>query len=152
VASERCTRPDRRTVLVGGALASLTAACGGARPAPPAEAPGPDGFAPGRPVGETVAGGPGTVLGPVDAVPPGGGVVYERLAVVVTRTTAGELRGLSAVCPHDGCLVSEVTDASIVCPCHGSRFDLDGAVTRGPARGPLAARPVRVDRGHLVLD
>lgn len=99
-----------------------------------------------------MAGGPGTVLGPADAVPPGGGVVYERLAVVVTRSTAGEVRGFSAVCPHDGCLVSEVTDAAIVCPCHGSRFDLDGAVTRGPALGPLAVRPVRVDRGQLVLD
>jgi Rieske Fe-S protein len=152
VAQERCTRPDRRAVLAGGVLASvtasLTAACG------PAVPPSGDtaGFAPGRPVGGAVAGGPGTVLGPADAVPRGGGVVYDRLAVVVTRSPAGALRGFSAVCPHDGCLVSEVTDAAIVCPCHGSRFDLDGAVTRGPALGPLAARPVRVDRGQLVLD
>lgn len=145
----RSPGPDRRAVLAVGVLASATAACG----APSGSgAAGTGDFAPGRPVDGGVVGGPGTVLGPADAIPPGGGVVYPRLAVVVTRTTTGEVRGFSAVCPHDGCLVSEVVDAAIVCPCHGSRFDLDGAVTRGPALGPLADRPVRLDRGQLVLD
>lgn len=150
--------PDRRTVLRAGAvLASGAAAvgCGGptAPPiAPPTTADDPGGFGTGAPPAGGVVGGPGTVLGPAAAVPLGGGVVYPAFAVVVTRATTGGYRGFSAICPHDGCLVTEVAGGTILCPCHGSRFDLAGAVTRGPAQDPLAARPVRTDRGHVVLD
>ena len=94
----------------------------------------------------------GRVLGPAAAVRRGSGIVRRDLAVVVTRSAAGELRAMSAVCPHDGCLVSEIVDGTIVCPCHGSLFALDGSVTRGPATSSLTSRPVRVERGQIVLE
>lgn len=139
----------RRTVLRGGvALATVAAAAGCAAPAREEE---DGGFAPGAPLPGGPTGGPGTVVGPAAAVPVGGGVVDERLAVVVTRPSAAAYRGFSAVCPHDGCLVTEVADGTIGCPCHGSRFDLDGAVVHGPATEGLAPRPVRVDGDRVVL-
>ena len=138
---------DRRTVLLGTAALGPLAACGGPAPVPP----GPASFAPGAPMRRPVPVA-GSALGPAEAVPAGGGVVRRDLAVVVTRSAAGELRALSAICPHDGCLVSEVVDSSIVCPCHGSRFALDGTVTRGPATSPLGVRPVRVEQGQIVLE
>jgi len=52
---------------------------------------------------------------------------------------AGGLYAMSAVCTHAGCLVSEPSGstADAVCLCHGSVFDRNGAVVRGPAGSPL---------------
>jgi glycine/D-amino acid oxidase-like deaminating enzyme len=44
-------------------------------------------------------------------------------------------------CTHQGCVLREdIGTGSWACPCHGSRFELDGRVVQGPARAPLAAR------------
>lgn len=61
----------------------------------------------------------------------------EKLAI--HRTEAGELRVLSAVCPHMKCIVHwNPSESTWDCPCHGSRFDTDGEVIEGPAYHPLA--------------
>jgi len=59
----------------------------------------------------------------------------------VYRDEAGNLHALSMRCPHLGCLV-RFNDAERTwdCPCHGSRFDIDGAVLAGPAVSPLERR------------
>jgi len=45
---------------------------------------------------------------------------------------------LSQYCTHQGCSVQyEVSYNDILCPCHGSHFDLNGNVTVGPAVYPL---------------
>jgi cytochrome b6-f complex iron-sulfur subunit len=43
---------------------------------------------------------------------------------------------VSAICTHLGCIVAATPDG-FECPCHGSRFDPDGEVTRGPAPSAL---------------
>jgi cytochrome b6-f complex iron-sulfur subunit len=43
---------------------------------------------------------------------------------------------LSLVCTHLGCTVQSQSDG-FTCPCHGSRFDLQGNIIRGPAGKPL---------------
>ncbi len=51
---------------------------------------------------------------------------------------------LSARCSHLGCGVSPADDGQgLICPCHGSRYDLSGAPLRGPAEEPLA--PLHVE-------
>jgi Rieske Fe-S protein len=84
-------------------------------------------------------------------VPVGGGKIYETFEVVVTQPTAGDFRGFTSICTHTGCDVNAVADGTIDCPCHGSRFHLDGTVARGPAPRALNARPVTVVDGQLVL-
>jgi Rieske Fe-S protein len=141
----------RRTVLVtGGALGAAVAlaACGGsgegeaASSAPaPSDAPESSGAAPA-----------GEVLGPLDQVTVGSGVVYDGPKVVVTQPVEGDIRGFTAVCPHQGCLVSEVTNNEILCPCHGSLFSAeDGAVITGPATTGLAPVTVSVADNQVVL-
>jgi Rieske Fe-S protein len=65
-------------------------------------------------------------------------------AVAARRDENGTLSALSARCTHQGCLVAFNPDErSWDCPCHGSRFDLDGTVLQGPATEPLPAVQIR---------
>lgn len=44
---------------------------------------------------------------------------------------------ISAVCTHLGCIVAHNEEQGFACPCHGSRFNKEGAVTGGPAPSGL---------------
>lgn len=159
MSSSPLSHTSRRAVVGGaaGVCASVTlAGCaqpagsgGGARAAGPsattAPAPGP-GATSGATSGAASGG-----LARVDAVPVGSGVIVIEAKLVITQPTAGTFVGLSAVCTHQGCLVASIGDGEIHCPCHGSRYDLHGKVTGGPAPAPLPSRPVRVEGEHLVL-
>ena len=84
-------------------------------------------------------------------VPVGGGVVVEDAKVVVTQPAKGDFKAFTAVCSHQGCLVTSVADDTISCPCHGSQFSAtDGSVKNGPASSPLASVAVRVKGGEVV--
>ncbi|WP_330178873.1 Rieske (2Fe-2S) protein [Nocardia sp. NBC_01503] len=90
----------------------------------------------------------GTELAKTSEVPVGGGVI--KGDTVITQATAGTFAGFSSTCTHLGCKVNEVSDGVIKCPCHGSKFNLDGSVAGGPAPRPLDARAVHVDGDSVV--
>jgi glycine/D-amino acid oxidase-like deaminating enzyme/nitrite reductase/ring-hydroxylating ferredoxin subunit len=74
--------------------------------------------------------------GSIDQVPSGQGRLLRsgRRMVAVYRDEAGTVHARSAVCTHLGCHVQwNQEERSWDCPCHGSRFDVDGAVLNGPA-------------------
>ena len=149
--AQREQKVDRRRVITaaaGLAAAGTLSACGSSRGTATPTAPTAD------PTTAPTLGPPGsagTPLGPAADVPVGGGTVYESLEVVVTQPVAGRFEGLSAVCTHTGCIVDKVADGLIQCPCHGSRYRLDGTVANGPAPRALPARPVTVVDGSIVL-
>jgi Rieske Fe-S protein len=61
----------------------------------------------------------------------------------VFRDDDGNVHAVSMRCTHLGCLVKfNDAERSWDCPCHGSRFDLDGRVLAGPATAPLERRDV----------
>jgi Rieske Fe-S protein len=94
----------------------------------------------------------GTVLGPASNVPVGGGTIYDAEKVVVTQPSAGSFKAFSAICTHMRCLLSEVSDGTIYCPCHGSKFNItDGSVVVGPATQPLTPLQVTDDDETLRL-
>jgi len=66
----------------------------------------------------------------------------------------GGIYALSAVCTHLGCITRFRSDERVIaCPCHGSRFDLQGNVVHGPAPRPLAWLDITEDAaGNLVVD
>jgi Rieske Fe-S protein len=86
-----------------------------------------------------------TVDRSVDDIAPGHGAVVDvggqRLAVF--RDETGLLRAVSAKCTHMGCTV-DWNDGEKMwnCPCHGSRYGVDGEVIRGPAAKALAPQPI----------
>ena len=127
-------RVPRKTVIAGagiGLAAAAVAACSSGSESTSPEAP-PSGKA----------------LAPTADVPVGSGVIVGD--VVLTQPAAGDFKAFSAVCTHTGCLVNKVADGSIDCPCHGSRFGLDGAVLDGPASKPLNPVAVRVQGDSIV--
>jgi nitrite reductase/ring-hydroxylating ferredoxin subunit len=83
-------------------------------------------------------------LGPGEAYLPAG------RAVAVFRDAEG-VYAISTVCTHLGCMVKANPDG-FECPCHGSRFGLDGAVAKGPAPQPLPWLKVSGGDGSWVVD
>jgi nitrite reductase/ring-hydroxylating ferredoxin subunit len=63
----------------------------------------------------------------------------------------GERRfvALSPICTHLGCTV-EIQGERLVCPCHGSTYDREGRVLRGPAERALHSYPATVTRGDVL--
>lgn len=145
---------SRRQTLAGVALAGvgvpLLAACGedatsSSRASEPSGTPSPGGGA-----GSGSAG--GDVLASTADVPVGGCAVYPDAKLVVTQPAEGEFRCFTAVCTHQGCLVSSSSDGVIPCPCHGSQFSLeDGSVVEGPASSPLEAVSIVVEGDDITL-
>ena len=94
-------------------------------------------------------GAPPGALAATSDIPVGSGSIFDD--VVVTQPTSGDFRGLSPICTHQGCRVSSIVDGEIVCPCHGSKFALDGAVVAGPARNALPAVAITVEGDSIML-
>ncbi|MCZ4094413.1 (2Fe-2S)-binding protein [Sinorhizobium psoraleae] len=77
-----------------------------------------------------------------DELPPGQAAIMriDGKHVAAYRDDEGRVHSVSAVCPHMGCIVGwNETDRTWDCPCHGSRFGLDGEVMHGPATTPLGS-------------
>jgi nitrite reductase/ring-hydroxylating ferredoxin subunit len=84
--------------------------------------------------------------GSAAAIRPGeGGVVRDGLGKTgVYREPDGTVHAVSLRCTHLGCLLRfNSAERSWDCPCHGSRFDVDGSVLEGPATKPLERKPTR---------
>ena len=62
-----------------------------------------------------------------------------------------EYRALSPICTHRGCTVEVQTDR-LVCPCHGSTYDRDGQVLKGPAQRALARYPLTISGDEIVIE
>jgi Rieske Fe-S protein len=94
----------------------------------------------------------GLVLGAASEIPVGGGKIYTAAKVVVTQPARGQYKAFSAVCTHVGCIMSEVANGTIDCPCHGSEFKIaTGAVVTGPAPAPLPKKRIKIVNGQVVL-
>jgi nitrite reductase/ring-hydroxylating ferredoxin subunit len=67
----------------------------------------------------------------------GGGVIVDK--TVFVQPTEGEFKAYSAICPHQKCTFTEVTDGRIRCGgCHGAEFD---AATGQNVVGPNGGSP-----------
>ena len=71
------------------------------------------------------------VLGAPDDYAAGSRTLLSQVPALLIRSGTG-FTALSLVCPHLGCTVDPQA-GGFACPCHGSRFDLQGKLVRGPA-------------------
>jgi glycine/D-amino acid oxidase-like deaminating enzyme/nitrite reductase/ring-hydroxylating ferredoxin subunit len=82
---------------------------------------------------------------PIENLRPGEGAILERDGerVAAARDEDGTLHAVSPRCTHLGCIVQwNNAERSWDCPCHGSRFGLDGTVLEGPAVHRLERKPL----------
>ncbi|WP_041820213.1 Rieske (2Fe-2S) protein [Streptomyces davaonensis] len=141
--------PKRRTILLATGAAALVAGCGDSgddsgsdsteQTAETTESP------------ESPEAG-GQELTTTDEIPVGGGKIFKGEEVVVTQPEDGEFKAFSAICTHQQCTVSTVSDGTINCPCHGSKYSItDGAVVSPPAPRPLPEKKITVDGNSIRL-
>ena len=144
-------RIPRQKALIGAGLglgAAVLAACSTYGKKPEASsAPAMTGEAPTN--SGTAAPAPAEAIAKTADVPVGSGVIVGE--VVLTQPSAGDFKGFSAICTHKGCMVDKVAEGTIDCPCHGSKFNLDGSVANGPATKPLEPAAVTVQGDSIVL-
>jgi Rieske Fe-S protein len=134
---------NRRQALAGAATVGIglpvLAACGGGEDT----ATDAGGAAGGS------GGGPLTSTGDIEV---GGGRIFPNDQVVVTQPAAGEFKCFTAVCTHQGCIVSSVSGGEIHCDCHGSAYSIDdGSVLSPPATQPLAEKAITVKGDQITL-
>ena len=143
-------RPTRRIVFHGlGALGVAVALAGCGSDNTGSTEPAPD-----QSNGSGGSGGgtaSGKELAKTSDVPVGGGVILSDTKVVITQPSAGTFDAFSAVCTHQGFLVTSVEDGAIVCNHHGSTYDAKtGAVTQGPAPAGLQKVGIVVKGGKIL--
>ena len=69
-------------------------------------------------------------------------VIHDRSAIYA----------VSGVCTHKGCLVAwDKRRGELLCPCHGSAFDVNGNVKQGPAPRPLPSLKGRIIQDQIVV-
>jgi Rieske Fe-S protein len=134
---------DRRRALTGAATVGigvpLLAACSGGDGTTAVDA-------------GSGGGSSGGSLGATTDIEVGGGTIFNDQQVVVTQPTEGQFKCFTAVCTHQGCIVSSVSDGDIHCRCHGSAFSIeDGSVVNGPATQPLAEQQITIKGGQVTL-
>lgn len=92
-------------------------------------------------------------VGPPETIEIGSVLTESAQHVYVMRAATG-FRALSSVCTHLGCITRYRPDEKIIaCPCHGSRFNLDGDVIAGPAPRPLPWFKMDLSvQGEIIVD
>jgi len=78
------------------------------------------------------------------------GLKGDATYLIVNAENKIESYGLNAVCTHLGCVVPWNPVANqFQCPCHGSRYNNEGKVVRGPAPLSLALAHVSVEEDKV---
>ena len=156
---QRDTRATRRGVLAGvglvglaGAVSACSSGGSSSSPAGAASASTAPASAPGSASAAAGTGSATGALATTSEIPVGSGKIFTAEKVVVTQPTSGDFKAFSAVCTHMGCIVSQISNGTIDCPCHGSRYSIkDGSVVAGPAPSPLPAEPIKLSGTSIVL-
>ena len=59
---------------------------------------------------------------------------------------------LSSHCTHLGCKINKIENGRLACPCHGSEYDLEGNVLKGPAYKHLKILPSKISSDGTLIE
>ncbi|NJN32431.1 MAG: Rieske (2Fe-2S) protein [Synechococcales cyanobacterium RM1_1_8] len=160
---------DRRSFLAWISLGSLAtslpvvlAACSTSETATDAAAPAegaassaaPETAAPETAAPETAAADGFVAVGPAASLEGGGSINEGKFAggsgQLIVFKDGDNVVALDAKCPHAGCAVGW-KDSELICPCHDSKFSVDGAVISGPASTGLAVFEAKIEGDQVLV-
>ncbi len=78
-------------------------------------------------------------------------VQYNGGSLLVAHTAQDAFTALTAMCTHQACVITGFSGGTYTCPCHGSQFNTNGQVTRGPAPASLRAYATQFANNQLVI-
>jgi cytochrome b6-f complex iron-sulfur subunit len=90
-----------------------------------------------------------------DLTAAGGAMLIDAASdtIMVIRISDTQVLALSAICTHAGCSMDYLPSQRLLdCPCHGSQFSTDGAVTRGPAQRALRVYSATVSNNTITIN
>ena len=94
-------------------------------------------------------------LDKVDKLQKVGGAIYLKIKgqdILFIRTAEDKISVLSPICTHKHCTVEYNPDEKlIICPCHGSTYDLNGKVLKGPAKKDLTNFQGTLSEGRIIF-
>ena len=89
-------------------------------------------------------------LGAAVDFPPSARIIRLDIPAVIYQL-GGEYTALSLRCTHLGCTLGD-EGKNFSCPCHGSAFDQDGEILKGPAEEKLPVLSVEInEEGNLIV-
>jgi menaquinol-cytochrome c reductase iron-sulfur subunit len=156
-ASEDLPAPARRSVLVG-AIYAMWGAIAAALGAPafvylffPPKTPKADPWVEAGDVSALAGGRPVELVFRRNRID-GWKINSQRDTAWVVRGSGGQTTAFGPQCTHLGCAYHwDDARNEFVCPCHNSRFGLDGQVLAGPATRPLDRYETKIQGGKLLL-
>lgn len=80
------------------------------------------------------------------------GINFHDKVIIVKNHS--NLKIFSSSCTHLGCKITSEIDGNLVCPCHGSKFNINGVPTNGPAVEKLKELTYTINKktGNIVID
>ncbi len=92
--------------------------------------------------------GPGELIVPLE-LPNGISFIED----VIIHNTSDGLKVFSSKCTHLGCKIDHLENNKLICPCHGSEYNTDGSVSKGPSKKSLTLLEYSIERekGNLII-
>lgn len=77
------------------------------------------------------------------------GISFRDDFIFVKQNTS--LKIFLSKCSHLGCKIKSTEGNEVVCPCHGSRYDFNGKVLKGPAQNPLTLLRFKKENSRIII-
>ena len=84
----------------------------------------------------------------IESAIPNGITFHDKF--IITKTSSS-LKIYSSKCSHLGCLIKNKEGNEFVCPCHGSRYDINGKAVKGPAQNPLRQLRFKKEEDKIII-
>lgn len=85
-------------------------------------------------------------------MPAQGEVAFHGPVILINEGSDKSVRAYASACTHLGCRIERLENNLLICPCHGSRYDLDGKPVQGPAVKSLQSLPLEVMEDTLTVN
>lgn len=78
-------------------------------------------------------------------------VQYGSGTLLVARTAQDTFAAVTAICTHQSCTITNYSNQIYTCPCHGSQFNTNGQVRKGPANSALRQYQTQFANNQLTI-